>query len=361
MSTLGMLSFWSAVGYWVAGWFLFVGVKKLSEYPLRRRRPPVSVIIPARNEEQTLPRLLVSLRGQTGPPDEIIVVNDNSSDRTAQIAAQYGCRVVHVQSKPEEWTGKSWACWTGAEAATYELLLFLDADVWCGKEAISALRAVWLEHGGLVSVQPKHITEKFYEQCSAFFNIVSVAAAGRKGSFGPCMVCSKKDYFDSGGHKTVRDHVVDDVALAKQFLKKEKRVTPFMGLNEMKFRMYPGGILQLFEGWTKNMAAGATLTGFLSVILLFLWFTGIINSVTAVLFTALCPAYRLLAAALITYGAYVVQIHLLLRRVGRFFFTTALFYPFYFLFFLLLFFISIILTAVVGKVRWKGRVIYLRR
>ena len=361
MSTLGMLSFWSAVGYWIAGWFLFVGVKRLSEHPPRSTQSPVSVIIPARNEEQVLPRLLDSLNKQTDPPDEIIVINDNSSDRTAEIAEKYGCRVIHVPSKPEDWTGKAWACWTGADAAMHDLLLFIDADVWCGKDAVSALRSVWLEHGGLVSVQPKHITEKFYEQCSAFFNIVSVAAAGRKGSFGPCMVCSKKDYSESGGHKAVRDQVVDDVALAKQFLKKGNQVTPFMGMSEMKFRMYPGGVRQLFEGWTKNMAAGATLTGFLSVILLFFWFTGIINSIPAVLFTALTPDYWLLAAALITCGAYVVQIHLLLRRVGRFFFTTALFYPFYFLFFLLLFFISIILTAVIGKVRWKGRIIYLRR
>ncbi len=253
---MGLISLISAAVYWFAGWFLFRGIKKLTAQPSRPRRFSLSVVIPARNEEESLPRLLESLRNQRYAPGEIIVVDDSSEDRTAGIARSFGCKVISLTGKPESWTGKSWACWNGANSATSEVLLFLDADVRCGKDAVELLTGTFEKHGGLISVQPKHVTRKLHEQISAFFNIVSVAAAGRRGGFGPCMVCSRKDYFATGGHKAIGASVVDDFALAKLFLDNGLKVTPFLGGDQLTFRMYPKGLGELFEGWTKNMAAG---------------------------------------------------------------------------------------------------------
>jgi len=67
-----------------------------------------SVIIPARNEETVLPNLLASLREQSYIPDEIIVVDDHSEDRTKEIAKREGAKVVESQPLPEGWTGKTW-------------------------------------------------------------------------------------------------------------------------------------------------------------------------------------------------------------------------------------------------------------
>jgi 4,4'-diaponeurosporenoate glycosyltransferase len=74
----------------------------------------MSVIVPARDEERSLPRLLRSLAGQTMPPLEVIVVDDHSRDDTAARAAAAGARVLSSAPLPDGWTGKTWACHQGA-------------------------------------------------------------------------------------------------------------------------------------------------------------------------------------------------------------------------------------------------------
>ena len=108
--------------------------------------PTISVIIPARNEEKNLSLLLKDMNTQSASPFEIICVDDESSDSTAQIAESYGVKVLSLRDKPQGWTGKSWACQNGANAAKGELLLFLDADVrleqngiWVQKRRTSAM------------------------------------------------------------------------------------------------------------------------------------------------------------------------------------------------------------------------------
>jgi len=362
MSFLGLLSLISAAAYWFAGWFLFHGTKRLSapQSASTGRKRPVAVIIPARNEEKSLPRLLKSLRDQTTPAREIIVVDDGSTDRTAEVAGSYGCTVIAAGDKPDEWTGKSWACWNGAAAASSQLLVFLDADVWCGPDALRRLERAYDTCGGLVSVQPKHVTREPYEQISAFFNIVSVAAAGSRGGFGPCMACSREDYFALGGHEAIRSSVVDDFSLARHFTRNGKKATPFLGGAEFEYRMYPGGLSDLGDGWTKNMAAGLGLSSPLSAVLIFIWFTGIINLVISIAASAAAPWVPAVIASVALFALYVVQVTILLARVGRFHFVTALFFPLFLLFFLVIFFISAVLTVAVGRVRWKGRIIRLR-
>lgn len=116
--------------------------------------PSVSVIIPARNEEVNLPLLLSDLYAQTLPIHEIICVDDNSEDSTAQIIAAGGARLIALNTKPSEWTGKTWACQIGADAATGELLLFLDADVRLGPDGVRLLIAAYRQAGCTVPFSP---------------------------------------------------------------------------------------------------------------------------------------------------------------------------------------------------------------
>jgi 4,4'-diaponeurosporenoate glycosyltransferase len=87
-------------------------------------RIAVSVIIPARNEERSLPRLLDSIRRSQCQPYEVIVVDDGSSDRTAEVAIARRARVITSQPLPEGWTGKTWACHQGANEAAAEVIAF---------------------------------------------------------------------------------------------------------------------------------------------------------------------------------------------------------------------------------------------
>ncbi|HEV2796960.1 MAG TPA: glycosyltransferase, partial [Nocardioides sp.] len=109
----------------------------------------VSVVVPARDEERTLPALLASLAGL--PLREVVVVDDDSGDRTSAVAVAGGARVLGAPARPDGWTGKAWACHTGAESSTGDLLLFLDADTGLSPGAVDGLLRLHDVHGGLVS------------------------------------------------------------------------------------------------------------------------------------------------------------------------------------------------------------------
>ena len=109
-------------------------------------RPRVSIIVPARNEERNLPRLLASLTDLDYPDYEIIVVDDGSTDRTGAISRQAAAqasvslRVLSAPPPAPGWTGKNAACARGAEAAYGEWLLFTDADTAHSSDSLKARR-----------------------------------------------------------------------------------------------------------------------------------------------------------------------------------------------------------------------------
>ncbi|HEY5187321.1 MAG TPA: glycosyltransferase, partial [Actinomycetes bacterium] len=140
----------------------------------RDQPAPVSVVIPARNEETTLPALLESLRQLTIGVAEIVVVDDGSRDATASVARSAGATVLTASAPPPGWTGKAWACHLGASATSADLLLFLDADTVLARDALGGLLELHERHGGLVSVQPFHCVVRAYEQLSSYFNVMSL-------------------------------------------------------------------------------------------------------------------------------------------------------------------------------------------
>ena len=108
---------------------------------------PVSVIVPARNEAEKLPALLRSLASLERAPAQLIVVDDQSTDATATLAATAGAIVVGSPGPPAGWTGKNHACHLGARAATQPWLLFLDADVTLGPSAVATTLDHSRRHG----------------------------------------------------------------------------------------------------------------------------------------------------------------------------------------------------------------------
>jgi len=201
-------------------------------------RPSVSVVVPARDEEQSLPALLSALRASTAPVAEVVVVDDASADRTAAVALEGGARVLPAGAPPPGWTGKAWACHVGAGATTGDLLLFLDADTTLAPDALDGLLQLHDQHGGLVSVQPHHRVERPYEQLSAYFNVVALLSSdafsggrsSRPMAFGPCLLTSRHDYASAGGHSMVLGEILDDVRLAQAYARVGIPVTGAVGV-----------------------------------------------------------------------------------------------------------------------------------
>lgn len=332
--------------------------------------PPVSVIIPVRNEAESLPALLESLKTQSLTPCEVIAVDDASTDETRDIANNYGATVVSSHLPVTGWTGKSHACWVGVEIASGELLCFLDADVTLGNRGLERLARAHFNHGGLVSVMPCHVTRHRYEALSAIFNVISAMGTGafaplrQRGettvASGPAMICSAVDYEAAGGHRKISAEIVDDVALGRSFSNIGLPVWCFTGGDDVSYRMYPSGINDLIEGWSKNVATGAARIAVPQFILVAAWVTG---ALTAILYIASAlagavmdsiPASELIAPA-VYYLAYAGQIRYFEFQLGRFPLWAAILFPIGIIFFAAVFACSIVSTFIFHRVAWKGR------
>jgi len=331
-------------------------------------RPTCSVIVPARNEAHALPACLGAVRGQLEQDDELIVVDDHSHDSTAVVAAASGAAVVAAPPLPEGWTGKAWACARGAAGARGEVLCFVDADTTLAPGALDLLVRTQAAGGGLVSAQPYHHVVRPYEQLSALFNTISMMGTDAhtplgghrhaNGAYGPTVVVDAHHYRLLGGHGAVAGELLDDVKLAQVWGRAGQAVRLYGGRSVARFRMYPGGLGHLVEGWTKNFAAGAAAVNPVTVLLIALWLSLPIQAVWEVARLALlgAPSSRTLLAGAV-YGAVAVQLAWMWRRIGRFGILTALLFPVPVVFFLGLFLRSILLTIGRRPMRWKGRMV----
>lgn len=324
--------------------------------------PSISVIIPARNEEHNLPLLLADLSAQTIPDLEIICIDDESMDLTGQIALENGAKLITLRSKPDGWTGKSWACQNGADAAMGELLLFLDADVRLEPDGIRKLLSAYLQQGCTISVQPYHRTEKMFEQFSMMFNLVQLAANGTAlpkpcniGLYGPVILISRQDYEKAGGHESVKASVIDDISLGLQLKKAGLPFRVYIGNHEISFRMYAGGMLSLLQGWVKNIATGAAKTPIPVFIMVFLWIASLTSvPLQIVKFTILMNWFWLMIYSIL-YFVWLFLLTILTRRIGRFQLWAVLFYPILMFLFLGVVLVSALKKLFRLKVKWKGR------
>jgi 4,4'-diaponeurosporenoate glycosyltransferase len=363
MSILILLS----LSFWFPGFAVFWKVPLCRRSKRRREgHPKVTVIIPARNEEHNLPKLLKSLNYQSVEPGEIFVVDDESEDRTAEVAESFGAKVIRPGPRLPGWNGKSWACWQGAAGASGEYLLFLDADTFLEEDGLEKLLETRREQGGLLSVQPFHTTNKPYEQLSAFLNVIVMAGMNAftlfgkqvkpSGSFGPCILCLKNDYFSTGGHKAVYKEKLEDIPFGKNFQKHGIPVSCFGGAGTINFRMYPGGLMESVYGWSKSFAVGASGTASLVMLAIILWISGAFMA-SGVLIGAPGHNVPLAFTGLTLYALYVIQFQAFFKRVGTFNWLVASLFPLPLLFFVAVHMHSFVSLRILKTARWKGRTV----
>jgi len=239
----------------------------------------MSVIIPARNEQDSLPACLESLLAQSEPGFELgrqwelIVVDDRSTDGTAEILAGVakvpGVTAMEAplldESAQSGFTGKTNACWAAAQIANGKLLLFTDADTIHQPGDLSRARHELEKYKvAMLSYSPKQLTTGilqrmimplvFAELAVAYptqrVNVPEDRTAAANGQF---ILIREEDYFAVGGHRGVGRSVLEDVALARN-IKRTKRGLRFRyAPDALSTRMYRT-TEAMIEGWTKNLA-----------------------------------------------------------------------------------------------------------
>lgn len=337
---------------WCAGWVGFVRARTMPRRSATAHaRASVSVIVPCRNEATNLAELLPGLRSVLTPDDEIIVVDDESVDDTVDIARSHGATTVRAGALPSGWAGKPHACWQGSKVAIHDVFVFVDADVRVGNGAIDDLVAMLDEcRDGVVSAMPFHRTVGPVEKLSMLFNVVSamVASTGsrshRRVAYGPFLAVRREAYFGVDGHSNerVRDAVVEDLALARAMPMAVARVA---ARGHVEYRMYPLGIRQLLEGWTKNTAIGAAQVPRSSSVLIIAWII------------ALCGGPF---TSVWCYVLSVGQLAVMARRFGNFGPFSVLTYPIHAIVFVAVALRSLLRSAVLGRVDWRGRSVATR-
>jgi chlorobactene glucosyltransferase len=245
-------------------------VPRLRPGTMPRGTPRVSVIVPARDEERTIERTVRALLAQTYPDLEVVVVNDRSTDATGAILGSIADRrlvVVNGIEPPQGWLGKPHALHLGAGRATGELLLFIDADIIYAPDAVAAAVARLEESGAsMLSLLPHFELHGFWEHV-AIPNLLVVAFTmlplwlanktriplfGAGG--GPGNLIRRADYDAVGGHESLKDAVVDDVALARLVRRSGRRSEVALANDLISLRMYHGR-REIVDGFTKNAFA----------------------------------------------------------------------------------------------------------
>ncbi|MFO7974727.1 MAG: glycosyltransferase [Candidatus Hydrogenedentota bacterium] len=349
---------------WGSAFLFLFRIPTCQDSPTQASFPALSVIVPARNEERNLPRLLASLAAQETRPHEIIVVDDGSTDRTAKVAQAQGAVVLQSKPLPEGWRGKTWSCAQGAAAATGNIFLFLDADTFFEKGGLRRILETYLDGHGALSIGPYHRVEKLYEELSAFFNVLMAAGTGAfavgsrnrpvAGLFGPFLMIDRNSYKAIGGHDIVKDKTLENFHLAKHLRRHGIQTRCFGGRGSFCIRMYPEGLKDLVQGWSKAFASGAAESPRWIVLASVAWFSGAILAAGHLIWGAIAGGLAFwLGAGL--YFLFVLQLWSILRRIGSFRFVTSLFYPVPLLFYQGVFARSMIFKALKKKVLWKGR------
>ena len=228
----------------------------------------VSAIIPARNEEAAIARAVESVAAQK-EIEEIIVVNDQSTDATTSILADLASKIpklkiMNVQTLPEGWVGKNYAVSLGASVARGEWLLFTDADTYHMLGSTRRALADAVAHNAvLVSYSPEQELGSFWERALiplvyarlaakysfSRVNDPSLPDAAANGQF---ILILREVYEKVGGHRAIAGQVLEDVALARHVKSAGYTIYFTAPMGVIQTRMYHT-FSAMWQGWTKNL------------------------------------------------------------------------------------------------------------
>ncbi len=234
----------------------------------------VTVLIPARDEEQNLPLCLDTVLAQGAVVAEILVYDDHSTDNTSQLLKTYAAQYPLIRQVPANallpgWCGKNFACFQLAREAKGKWLLFLDADARLTSNAINRMLAeVQVRQVSFLSCWPKFQMESSTERMlmpllnfvvySIFptplllLNRPEFAFNPRLGlAHGACMFFERSSYEDFGGHEKVKDQIFEDTRISQLWRASGRKSICLDGQEIVSLRMY-SSFAEIWAGFQKN-------------------------------------------------------------------------------------------------------------
>jgi glycosyltransferase involved in cell wall biosynthesis len=231
----------------------------------------ISVIIPARNEEDDLAQSLQSVLAQEGVEIEVIIVNDHSTDRTGAIAdsaarADSRIKVIHDPELPPGWLGKCNAMEQAARTARGEFLLFIDADIMfepgCLKAGLAELERQQLD---LFSFFPRMDCISLWENIIVPCLVGGLAALATPGiedpkspdalAAGAFLLIRAPVFRAIGGMASIQGEIADDLGMARRVKASGYRVAVRAAPELLHVRLYKGN-RHAFWAMTKNILVG---------------------------------------------------------------------------------------------------------
>ena len=243
----------------------------------------VSVLIPARNEEGNILKLLIDLSVQDYHNYEVLVYDDHSTDRTAEIASEFiknnkKVRLITSKGLPNGWLGKNNACHSLAMEAKGHYFLFLDADVRIKRNIIGRTIGFAQKNSlSLVSIFPKQIIKSWGEYATVPIinyilltllplilvrktGLASIAAAN-----GQYMFFDAKNYMRLLPHEAMKAEKVEDIKIARYYKKNKLKVACLANEKDIKCSMY-SSYKESYNGFSKNVTTffgGSTVAAIL--------------------------------------------------------------------------------------------------
>ncbi|WP_342642692.1 glycosyltransferase [Rhodoligotrophos ferricapiens] len=333
--------------------------------------PSVSVLIPARNEQERIGPVLEAVLANRGCPFEVVVADDGSTDRTADVIKAFGqrdarVRLIATPPLPKGWMGKNNACQALGQAARYDIALFLDADVRLAPDAIARVASFMRDKGvSLASGFPHQIAVGFWERLIVplihFVLLGYLPMIGAKLSRSPAFAtaCGQliavrlADYRAVGGHGSIHDKIHDGVQLARVFRRRGLKTELFDAERLAATQMYDN-LRALWAGFSKNAHEGMATPVALPIWTVLLFGGHVLPFILLPVAWAL-GADELTVRVLLAAVACAWAVRVLLAIRFRQSWVSALLHPLGIIFMLVLQWTALFRWFTGRQVRWRGR------
>ena len=247
--------------------------RRLDQFPFSKKKPKISILIPARNEQKNIEACVISLIHQDYPDFDVIVLDDESTDATPDILARLAAEnknlhVIKGKPLPAGWSGKNWACHQLSQKATGSYLLFTDADTIHHPRTLEeGISSILAQDADLLTAIPFERMETFGEELLLpyiFFSTIALMPIGLAYRFrnpamcfaiGQFMLFKRSAYQKIGGHQAIKNIAMEDLTLGRRIKKAGLRWRMVDGGLRIRCRMY-SGFRETWQGLTRFIYLG---------------------------------------------------------------------------------------------------------